>query len=111
MTSVKVREDQQRHARHRAPTSTVKENSSRRTVKITGFKPGTKKDMIEMFVENKSGETELESCDCDEDTGATVVEFKNPQDNVILAPESFAEGFFNSFVVLDKERGLSVELD
>ena len=37
-----------------------------------------------MFIENNSGENELESCDCDEDTGVTVVEFRNPQGDVIL---------------------------
>ena len=108
---MKVREDQHSRARHRAPTSTGKNNSSGRTVKITGFKPGTTKGMIEMLVVHKSGETELGSCDYDEDTGVTVVEFKNPQGNVILAPVALAEGFFNSFVVLDGERGLPVELD
>ena len=64
--------------------------SSVRIVRITGFKPGTPKDEIEMFVENNSGGIELESCDCDEDTGVTVVEFKNPQGNVILAPVALA---------------------
>ena len=70
----------------RAPTSTATEQTSVRIVRITGFKPRTSKDVIEMFVENNSGETELESCDCDEDTGVTVVEFRNPQGNVILTP-------------------------
>ena len=72
---------------NRTPTSTATEQTSVRIVRITGFKPGTSKDVIEMFVENNSGQNELESCDCDEDTGVTVVEFRNPQGNVILTPK------------------------
>ena len=67
------------NVQNRTPTSTVTEQTSVRIVRITGFKPGTSKDVIEMFVENNSGENELEFCDCDEDTGVTVVEFRNPQ--------------------------------
>ena len=70
----------------RTPTSTATEQTSVRIVRITGFKPGTSKDVIEIFVENISGENEVESCDCDEDTGVTVVEFRNPQGDVILTP-------------------------
>ena len=68
---------------NRTPTSAT-EQTSVRIVRITGFKLGTSKDEIEMFIENNSGENELESCDCDEDTGVTVVEFRNPQGDVIL---------------------------
>ena len=37
-----------------------------------------------MFVENKSGGSELESCDFDADIGVAVVGFKSPQGSINL---------------------------
>ncbi|KAI0223125.1 Protein mono-ADP-ribosyltransferase PARP14, partial [Lamellibrachia satsuma] len=48
-------------------------------LRIHGFKPNTSKKTVEMFIENQSGEIELESCDYDAETGVAVVAFKNAQ--------------------------------
>ena len=63
----------------RKPPSRVKGNAPVRMIKITGLAPDTSTTVIEMFIENKSGETELESCDFDADIGVAVVGFKSPQ--------------------------------
>ena len=47
-------------------------------VKITGLTPHTSTTLIEMFIKNKSGESQLESCDFDADTGVAVVGFMSP---------------------------------
>jgi len=64
--------------------SRVKQSAPVRMVKITGLAPDTSPTVIEMFIENKSGETELESCDFDADIGVAVVGFKSPQGSINL---------------------------
>jgi len=63
----------------RKPPSRVKDHAPVRVVKITGLAPDISTTLIEMFVENKSGGSELESCDFDADIGVAVVGFKSPQ--------------------------------
>ena len=53
-------------------------------VKITGLVPDISTTLIEMFVENKSGESELESCEFDADIGVAVVGFKSAQGTINL---------------------------
>lgn len=74
--------DKQDSVQNRTPISSGKDNTPVRIVRITGIKPGTSKPVLEMVVKNKSGESELESCDFDEDTGVEVVEFNSPKGNV-----------------------------
>ena len=47
--------------------------SSEYILEIRGFKPGTASDMVEMFIENKCGESELRSFDYDDRKGVAVV--------------------------------------
>ena len=54
-----------------------------RMLRIHGFKPNMSKNTVEMFIENQSRETELESCDYDAKTGVAVVAFKNAQGNIL----------------------------
>ena len=68
----------------RKPPSRVNDNAPVRMVKITGLAPDTSTTVIEMFVENKSGGSELESCDFDADIGVAVVGFKSPQGSINL---------------------------
>ena len=49
--------------------------SSDHILEIRGFKPGTATDMVEMFIENESGEMELHSFEYDEKKGVAVVAF------------------------------------
>ena len=60
-------------------------NTPVRMVKITGLAPDISTTMIEMFIEKKSGESELESCDFDADIGVAVVGFKSPQGSINLS--------------------------
>ena len=53
--------------------------SSVRILRIDGFTPAMDKETVEMFIENQSGEMELDSCDFDVEAGVAVVAFKNPQ--------------------------------
>ena len=62
----------------------VEGNAPVRMVKITGLAPDTSTTVIEMFVEKKSGGSELESCDFDADIGVAVVGFKSPQGSINL---------------------------
>lgn len=84
VTDVNVKENKQRIVRHATTISAGNDNSSVRIVEITGIKPGTHKDVIEMFIENKSGGSELESCDFDETSGVAVVAFMNASGTHIL---------------------------
>ena len=68
----------------RKPPSRVKGNAPVRMVKITGFAPDTSTTVIEMFVEKKSGVSELEWCDFDADIRVAVVGFKSPQGSINL---------------------------
>ena len=53
-------------------------------LEICGFKPGTAKENVEMFIENKSGETELQALDYDTMTGVAVATFRDAKGNYIL---------------------------
>ncbi|KAK2150821.1 hypothetical protein NP493_2729g00005 [Ridgeia piscesae] len=55
--------------------------SSVRILRIEGFTPAMNKETVEMFLENQSGEIELDSCDFDVEAGVAIVAFKNPQGN------------------------------
>jgi len=68
----------------RKPPSTAKDNAPVRMVKITGLTPDISTTLIEMFIENKSGGSELESCDFDADIGVAVVGFKSPKGSINL---------------------------
>ena len=58
--------------------------SSHFILEIRGFKPGTESDMVEMFIENQSGESELRSFEYDEKKGVAVVAFNNAQGKTIV---------------------------
>ena len=74
----------QHREQHEEPQSaTATAAPSFQMLRIHGFKPNTSKQTVEMFIENHSGETELESCDYDVETGVAVVTFKNAQGNVL----------------------------
>ena len=75
------------HEKERNPTSScvTTDMSSAHILEIRGFKPGTKRDTVEMFIENKSGESELQSCDYDTKTGVAVVAFKNDQGITLMS--------------------------
>ena len=75
---------EQHTVQKRKPPSSAKDNAPVRMVKITGLAPDTSTTVIEMFVENKSGGSELESCDFDADNGVAVVGFKSPQGSTNL---------------------------
>ena len=53
--------------------------SSDHILEIRGFKPGTATNMVVMFIENQSGETELRSFEYDEKKGVAVVAFNCAQ--------------------------------
>ena len=55
--------------------------SSHFVLEIRGFKPGTPSDMVQMFVENQSGESELRSFEYDEEKCVAVVAFNHAQGN------------------------------
>ena len=73
--------DEATHERECRPATscTTIDMSLAHILEIRGFKPGTTQDTVEMFIENKSGESELQSCDYDTKTGIAIVEFKNDQ--------------------------------
>ena len=71
-------------AQKRKPPSGANDNAPVRVVKITGLAPVISTTLIEMFVENKSGGSELESCDFDADIGVAVVGFKSPKGSINL---------------------------
>ena len=67
-----------REMRHTPPSSVATTDMSPTYIlEIRGFKPDTAKDNVEMFIENKSGETELHALDYDTTTGIAVATFRN----------------------------------
>ena len=58
--------------------------SSDYILEIRGFKPGTPSDMVEMFIENQSGESELRSFEYDEEKCVAVVAFNHAQGKMFL---------------------------
>ena len=74
------------HDKERNPTQdcATTDISSAHILEIRGFKPGTTRDTVEMFIENKSGDYELQSCDYDTQTGVAVIAFKNDQGIILM---------------------------
>ena len=81
---MQVEEATLERGRNPTPSCTTIDMSSAHILEIRGFKPGTKRDTVEMFIENKSGESELQSCDYDTNTGVAVVAFKNDQGITVM---------------------------
>jgi len=48
-------------------------------LEIRGIKPDSSEDIVEMYIENMSGGTELQSFVYNKKTGVAVVGFKNPE--------------------------------
>ena len=84
ITEMEVEEATHEKDRNPMPNRITTDMSSARILEIRGFKPGTKRDTVEMFIENKSGESELQSCDYDTNTGVAVVAFKNDQGITVM---------------------------
>ena len=79
ITQTEVEKATHEKERNPMPSCATPDMSSAHILEIRGFKPGTKRDNVEMFIENKSGESELQSCDYDTKTGVAVVAFKYDQ--------------------------------
>ena len=84
ITQMEVEEATHEKERNPMPSCATPDMSSAHILEIRGFKPGTKRDTVEMFIENKSGESELQSCDYDANTGVAVVAFKNDQGIILM---------------------------
>jgi len=77
VTGENARDDIRGSVQHGTPLSTGRGRPSPRIVKIAGIKRGTSERVIEMYIENKSGDCEFESIDFDDDSGEAVVAFAN----------------------------------
>ena len=53
-------------------------------LEIRGIKPGTPRQLVEMFIENKSEVSELQSFQYESTTGVTIVAFKDAQGETIM---------------------------
>ena len=96
ITQMEVEETTHEKESNPMPSCATPDISSAHVLEIHGFKPGTTRDTVEMFIENKSGEPELQSCDYDTKTGVAVVAFKNDQ-GIILRCINVSTLAFYSF--------------
>ena len=71
--------DETKEEEERVPPS-----SCAQILEIRGFKPDSSEDIVEMFIENVSGETELQSFVYDKMAGVAVAGFKNPEGCMIM---------------------------
>ena len=84
ITQMEVEEATHEKERNPTPSCATTDMSSAHILEIRGFKPGTTRDTVEMFIENKSGESELQSCDYYTQTGVAVVAFKYDQGIILM---------------------------
>ena len=85
LTNVMVQETTPKRASKPAPTCSSTDTSPVQILQISGFKPDASQDIVEMFIENKTRGSELQSFDYDASTGVAVVELRHSDGNSLFS--------------------------